>query len=97
MYVFAKRLKEALWFGREAFKLDELNENCEKVALELEKNLKYEEAENLYIEIKWPELAIKMYKAHCNWDKMLKLFAIYWPENLKDAHNWIGKRLEEDD
>ena len=34
-----------------------------------------------------------MYKARGEWEKMLKLFSIYKPEHLKDAHGWIGKKL----
>jgi intraflagellar transport protein 172 len=97
MYINAKKMKEAMKFGKENFKQEELNDLCEKQAKDLEKNSKYEEAEKLYVEIKHPELAIKMYKNLGHWDKMLKLFSIYRPENLKEAHNWIGKKLEEED
>jgi len=97
MYINANKMKEALKFGKENFKGEEMSALFEKQAKELETVGKYEEAEKLYVEIKHPEHAIKMYKNLGQWDKMLKLFSIHRPENLKDAHNWIAKKLEEED
>jgi intraflagellar transport protein 172 len=97
MYIGVKKLKEAFVFGRENFTPEELEALCERCGRELEKAGSLEDAERIYIEIKKPESAIKMYKTLGQFDKMLRMFSIYRPENLKEAHNWIGKRQEEDD
>ena len=70
-----------------------MEEKLLEYAKDYEKKKEYKFAEKIYIEIKQPEQAIKMYKNLQNWDKMLKLFSLYRPENMKNAHFLIAKKL----
>lgn len=97
MYVKNNKLKQALSFGRENFQEQELNEKFLSYAKTYENQKDYSFAEKIYIEIKMPEHAIKMYKGLQQWDKMLKLFSLYRPENIKSAHLLIAKKLQEEE
>ena len=94
MYVENKKIREATKFAKENFSEEKMTLLYKNIAKNCQKEKNFEFAEKLYIEIKKPELAIKMYKGLENWDKMLKLFSIYRPNDLKKAHILIGKNLE---
>lgn len=53
-------------------------------------------AEKIYLEMGLPEEAIKMYKNHREWEKMLSLFSLYRPDNLKNAHLLVAKKVQEE-
>lgn len=97
MWVNQGRLREARKFASENFKQEEIAELWLSSGRQAEKEKRYEEAEKLFVEGGKPELAIKMYKTASLWDKMLKLFSLYRPENLKEAHILVGRRLEEEE
>lgn len=97
MHLKAGRIKEALKFGKENWSPAEFAENCEIEAYEFEKRGDYVMAERLFIETGKSENAIKMYKEKGMYDHMLRLFVVYRPDNLKEAHRWIGKKMEEDE
>jgi len=97
MHIQRGNFREAFRFGRDNFSDEELCALCEKTAKEFEKLGRLDDAEKLYLEIKKPELAIRMFKSMGQYDRMLRLFSLHRPENLKEAHNWIGKKLEEED
>lgn len=73
-----------------------MEEKLLEYAKNYERSKEYKFAEKIYIEIKKPEQAIKMYKNLQNWDKMLRLFSLYRPENMKNAHYLIAKKLQEE-
>lgn len=97
MYLFNGRLKQAHSFAKEHFQKEEIKNMFTEYAQSFQTNQDYEMAEKIFIEIQMPEQAIKMYKGIQKWNKMLKLFSIYRPESLKNAHLLIGKKLEEDE
>ena len=96
MYIKHDKVKDAIRVVKDNMKEEDMKELLIKYAKSLESEGDCEMAEKLYIEIKKPELAIKMYKTQGNWDRMLRLFAYYRPENLKEAHLLIARKLEEE-
>lgn len=96
MYLKNDKVKESIRVAKDNLKEEGMKDMLAKHAKNLESEGSFEVAEKLYIEIKKPELAIKMYKAQGNWDRMLRLFAHYRPENLKEAHLLIARKLEEE-
>lgn len=65
------------------------------VALRLEADKKYREAERVYITIGEPDLAINMYKNLELFDAMIRLVEKYHKELLESTHLTLARQLEE--
>lgn len=63
-------------------------------AKEFESKKKFREAEELYLTIDEPDLAINMYKNNKQYDNMIRLVAAYHKDLIEETHIFLGKTLE---
>jgi intraflagellar transport protein 172 len=63
-------------------------------AQRMEAQGKLKEAEQLYIKVNEPDLAINMYKKQRKYDAMVRLVAKYRKELLKETHQFLAQHLE---
>lgn len=95
MYIEARKFRDANRFANDHFDAGAKKELYLKFAQKFLALKDFAFAEILFVEMKEPQRAIKMYKKIEDWDKMLKMFAAHRPENLKNAHVLIARKLEE--
>lgn len=74
---------------------DELSELFMDVALKLEQEKKYRDAEKVYLTTGQPDLAINMYKNLEMYDAMIRLVERYHKEHLENTHLQLARQLEE--
>lgn len=65
------------------------------VALKLDHEKKYRDAEKVYITMGQPDLAINMYKNAEMYDAMIRLVERYHKEHLESTHLQLARQLEE--
>ncbi|KAL0271339.1 UNVERIFIED_CONTAM: hypothetical protein PYX00_008457 [Menopon gallinae] len=107
MYVKGGLIKEAVDMYNNAGKWDKAHKiasnyfDGEEVtamylsqAQALESSGKFKEAENLYVSIEKPDMAISMYKKHRQYDNMMKLVNIYHPDLVSVTHGHLAQELE---
>ncbi|XP_033977130.1 intraflagellar transport protein 172 homolog [Trematomus bernacchii] len=63
-------------------------------AQELERDLKFKEAERLFATVKQPDLAITMYKKNRMFDDVIRLVAKHHPDLLTETHLHLAKEME---
>ncbi|XP_067120573.1 intraflagellar transport protein 172 homolog [Centruroides vittatus] len=94
MYNNAGKWERAHKLASQFLKPDEVTRMYVSQAQSLEEQLKYREAEKLYIAVNKPDLAITMYKKIRQYDQMMRLVKQYHPDLLIDAHLHLAKELE---
>ncbi|KAG5668038.1 hypothetical protein PVAND_015995 [Polypedilum vanderplanki] len=74
---------------------DEISELFSDVALKLENDKKFRDAERVYITMSQPDKAIEMYKNLEMYDAMIRLVERYRKNQLENTHLQLARHLEE--
>lgn len=74
---------------------DEITNLFMDVAVKLENDKKYREAEKVYITMSQPDLAINMYKNFEMYDAMIRLVERFHKDQLENTHLQLARQLEE--
>ena len=72
----------------------EVKELYIKRGQELERDVKFKEAEKMYLAAKQPEMAIEMYKENSMFDQMIRLVSVYKKELLSDTLVHLAQERE---
>ncbi|XP_063414390.1 intraflagellar transport protein 172 homolog isoform X2 [Mytilus trossulus] len=63
-------------------------------ARQLEDDMKFKDAEKLYVSVQEPDMAITMYKKHKMYSDMIRLVKTYHPDLLQDTHLHLAVELQ---
>ncbi|CAC5423828.1 IFT172 [Mytilus coruscus] len=63
-------------------------------ARQLEDEMKFKDAEKLYVSVQEPDMAITMYKKHKMYSDMIRLVKTYHPDLLQDTHLHLAVELQ---
>mmetsp|Transcript_3021 Transcript_3021/g.11522 ORF Transcript_3021/g.11522 Transcript_3021/m.11522 type:complete len:1330 (-) Transcript_3021:1351-5340(-) len=94
MYVRQNRWNHAHRVAVSYMEAPEVHLLCISHAQKLESDGKLSEAEQIYLTVDEPDLAINMYKKERNFDAMIRLVGKYRCELLKETHQYLAQHLE---
>ncbi|KAI8903741.1 hypothetical protein EDD86DRAFT_195465 [Gorgonomyces haynaldii] len=94
MYTKANKWDKAHTLATSYMSKEDVNILYISQAKELESKGKLKEAENLYLTIQEPDLAINMYKNHRQYDNMIRLVTAHHKDLVLETHLFLGKTLE---
>lgn len=95
MYNNCKQWEKAHQLASQYLDSSEVNAMYIKQAQELEADLKFRDAEKLYLSVGEPDLAIAMYKRNDHYDNMVRLVQRFHPDLLETTHIHLGQKLEQ--
>jgi intraflagellar transport protein 172 len=94
MYCKAKKFDQAKRVAQENLPREEILELYVSQAKEFEKDQMYKEAEELFLTVKKPELAIRMYQQTQQWEPLIRLVDKFNRDKLPKVHLEIAKQYE---
>ena len=94
MYAKAKKFDQAKRVAQENLPREEILEQYVSQAKEFEKEHMYKEAEELFLTVKKPEQAIKMYQQSQQWDQLIRQVDRFNRDKLPKVHQEIAKQYE---